>query len=216
MAAFAAALDCGADGLELDIHLSGDGVPVVLHDETLDRTTNGRGPVCWKTWRQLQQLDAGSWFSDEFAGEPVPALEEVLNTFAGQLRLNLELKDFAAGVAVLELLKLYPQADYVISSFHYPLLERLRASDPTLPLAVLFASGNWRQALAFARGLGAVAFHPQVEHLSRPMVAACAREGLAVHIWTVDDPAIARSLMRAGVRGCFTNNPRALRGHVPA
>ena len=102
MAAFAAAVEYGVDGLELDIHMSRDGVPVVIHDETLDRTTDGHGRVCDKSWAQLQKLDAGSWFSGAFTGEPVPALEEVLKTFGGRVRLNLEIKAFDAGVAVLE------------------------------------------------------------------------------------------------------------------
>ncbi len=100
MSAFAAAVACGADGLELDIHLSRDGIPVVIHDETLDRTTDGQGQVGDKTWPQLQMLDAGSWFSTDFAGESIPALENVLESFGGQVRLNLEIKEFGAGLAV--------------------------------------------------------------------------------------------------------------------
>jgi glycerophosphoryl diester phosphodiesterase len=74
MAAFAAAVELGVDGLELDIHLSRDGIPVVIHDESLERTTNGRGFVSDASLVQLQQLDAGAWFSPEFTGEPLPTL----------------------------------------------------------------------------------------------------------------------------------------------
>lgn len=211
MAAFSIALECGADGLELDIHLSRDGVPVAIHDETLDRTTAGHGQVGSKTLRQLQLLDAGSWFSAEFAGESIPALEDVLKTFSGRVRLNLEIKEFRAGMAVLELLKRYPDADCVVSSFDFQLLERLRAADESLPIAVLYASGNWRHAVRFASSLHAVAFHPEAGQVGRPMIAACRQAQLPVYVWTVDHPVHARSLFRTGVAGVFTNDPLALR-----
>jgi glycerophosphoryl diester phosphodiesterase len=210
LSAFAAALESGADGLELDIHLSRDGVPVVIHDETLERTTDGRGAVVAVTLPQLQKLDAGSWFSAAFAGEAIPTLAEVLKIFGGQLRLNLELKEFHAGVAVLALLRDYPAAEVVLSSFDYALLTRLRAMDDDVPLAVLLDSGNWRQAVQVAKELSACAFHPAVNQLHRPMVDVCIRAGIPVSVWTVDDVGVARSLIRAGVTGLFTNDPGTL------
>ncbi len=211
MMAFAAAVECGADGIELDIHLTRDGIPVVIHDETLQRTTGGYGPVAARTWQQLQQLDAGSWFAAEFAGETIPSLEEVLQTFGGRLRLNLEIKEFRAGMAVLELLGRYPAAEIVVSSFNDDLLCRLRSEDDQLPIAVLFDSGNWRQAVQIAQNLSARAFHPAVKLVTRPMIAACAHAGLPVSVWTVDRPCVARSLVRAGVSGLFTNDPATLK-----
>jgi len=211
LTAFAYAVESGADGLELDVHLSRDGVPVVIHDETLERTTDGCGPVVEMTLQQLQQLDAGSWFSTEFAGESIPTLDEVLQVFGGQLRLNLELKDFHAGMTVLELLSQHPSADIVVSSFNYDLLQRLRSEDGHLPLAVLFDSGNWRRAVEIAMELSACSFHPEANLVSRPMVAACARAGLPVHVWTVDHGSVAKSMVRAGVSGFFANDPLTLR-----
>lgn len=210
LSAFAAAVASGADGVELDIHLSHDGVPVVIHDETLDRTTDGCGAVADKPLSQLRTLDAGSWFSAVFAGESIPTLEEVLSLFGGQLRLNLELKEFHAGMAVLELLRRYPEAEILVSSFDYTLLKRLRALDDNLPLAVLFDTGNWRQAVQIAQDLAACAFHPALNQVHRPMVRACTQAGIPVSVWTVDDVRVARSLARAGVAGLFTNDPETL------
>lgn len=210
MAAFARAIEAGADGIELDLHLSRDGIPVVIHDETLERTTSGHGLVANLDAAALSSLDAGGWFAPEFAGEPVPTLAEVLR-FAGRaLRLNLEIKQIEAGAAVLELLRQHPEADIVVSSFDHDLLCRMRSIDRHLPLAVLLDAGNWRRALRTAVALSARAFHPAAGLVSRPMVAACSREGLPVHVWTVDDPAQARHLARAGVRGFFTNDPAGL------
>lgn len=210
LAAFEAAVADGADGIEMDIHLSRDGVPVVIHDETLDRTTDGCGPVAAASLAQLKRLDAGGWFAAAFAGEPVPTLETVLATFGGRVRLNLELKEFRAGLVVLELLGHYPEADIVVSSFDLELLCRLRAVDSRLPLAVLCDSGSWRRALVTARDLRACAFHLAVGQVCRPLVAACARAGLPVSVWTVDCPEQARSLVRTGVAGLFTNAPGLL------
>lgn len=211
MAAFSAAVEDGADGLELDVHLSRDDVPVVIHDETLDRTTDGHGAVKDNTWRQLQQLDAGSWFSPGSTGEPLPALEDVLKVFAGQLRLNLEVKEFRAGIVMLELLGDFPTADIVVSSFDHGLLQRLRRVDKSLQLAVLLEFGSWRHAVQTAKEISACAFHPEVSLVSRPMIAACRRASLPVLPWTVDHEGLARGLGRAGVSGFFTNVPATLK-----
>ena len=210
MAAFSAAVELGADGLELDIHLSRDGIPVVIHDESLERTTDGRGLVADASLEQLQQLDAGGWFSPEFMGESLPTLAEVLKAFGGRLRLNLELKEFDAGVEVLALLRQHPDAEVVISSFDYDLLKGLRSLDETLPLAVLFHDGNWRQAVRLANEISACAFHPAYDLVCHRMVAACRKLALPVSVWTVDQEAQARSLVRMGVSGLFTNDPGAI------
>lgn len=210
MAAFRRALESGADGIELDLHLSRDGVPVVIHDETLDRTTSGHGPVEQSDATALLKLDAGSWFSQEFAGEPLPTLAEVLSVFSGKLRLNLEVKKFDAGTAVLDLLRQHVTADIVVSSFDHDLLGRLRSVDRTLPLAVLYEQGDWQRVLQNAVALAAQAFHPAADLVTPTMMAACSRVGMPVHVWTVDDPVLARDMARDGVMGFFTNDPAGM------
>ncbi len=207
MAAFLRAIECGADGIELDVHLSHDGIPVVIHDETLERTTNGDGPVGDWCFEALRQLDAGGWFAPGFSGETVPGLSEVLQVFSAHTRINLEIKETTAGEAVLALLTNFQHADVVISSFDLSLLQTIRSLAPDLPLAVLVDTCNWRQAVALAQQINAVAVHPHVTLVSRPLVTVCRQQGLPVHVWTVDDPGRARSLQRAGVSGLFTNNP---------
>jgi glycerophosphoryl diester phosphodiesterase len=95
MAAFEKALALGADGIELDVQLSADGVPVVIHDFTVDDTTDGSGKVARMTLAQLEQLDAGSYFDPAFAGERIPTLEKVLEVMGNRLLLNIELKGFS-------------------------------------------------------------------------------------------------------------------------
>ena len=215
LAAFRRALDAGADGIEMDVHLASDGVPIVIHDDTLERTTDGSGAVAAHRAAQLQTLDAGSWFGPHFAGEPLPTLEEALRLLAGRLRINLEVKESRSGLAVLDLLRAFPTADVVISSFDHALLTALRRTAPDLPLAVLLEAGNWRHALARAAALRACAFHPHANLVSRPLLAACRRLQLPVFAWTVDDAKRARALARAGVAGVFSNDPAGLRRHFP-
>jgi glycerophosphoryl diester phosphodiesterase len=167
--------------------------------------------VAFIPFESLRDLDAGGWFAPDFAGEPLPTLEETLHLLAGKLRINIEVKEARAGMAVVNLLSHFPGADVVVSSFDHDLLDDLRRAAPELPLAVLFDGVNWRRALARAVSLRARAVHPRADLVSRPLVAACHRQQLQVHVWTVDAPAQARFLARMGVDGLFTNDPAALR-----
>jgi len=207
LVAFVAAEAAGADGIELDVHLSRDGVPVVIHDATVDRTTSGHGAVARLSLDELRRLDAGSWFSRRFAGEPVPTLEEVLHWAEGRLWLNLEIKEYVAGQAILELLPRYPRARILVSSFDHKLLAALRRLDPELPLGFLVESVFWRGAVRRAVAARAESLNPRYDLVSRPLLAACRRHGLAVYPWTVDAPQRVAGLARQGVDGIFTNDP---------
>lgn len=208
LSAFALAEQAGADGVELDVHLSRDGVPVVIHDETLDRTTNGSGAVSTWTLRALKTLDAGGWFGPDFSAEPLPTLEDILLWADDRLRLNIEIKSAQAGRAVLDLLTQFPRARVLISSFHHPLLFSLRQWAPELPIAFLTHSGCWRVSLKRAIACRAESFHPPVQHVSRLLVKACHKNGLTVYPWTADGHSLQRSLLRIGVDGLFTNYPQ--------
>lgn len=207
MAAFTLAEQVGADGIELDVHLSRDGVPVVIHDETVNRTTNGRGGIVDVTQRELRELDAGSWFSSEFTGEPVPTLAEVLIWVEDRLRLNIEIKSAQAGRAVLDLLAEYPRARVLVSSFSHELLLAMRQWSPGLPIGFLIDSHFWRIALKRAVFCQAESFNPPAKHVSHLLVNACHRQGLTVFPWTVDGISHQNSLLRMGVDGFFTNFP---------
>src|SRR5438034_7470028 len=97
LAAFTEAVRLGANAIELDVHLTADGVPVVIHDATVERTTNGRGEVAAMTSKDLRRLDAGAWFSSRFRGERIPTLEESLEFARGRCALNIEIKEPGGG-----------------------------------------------------------------------------------------------------------------------
>lgn len=207
LAAFREAEAAGADGVELDVQLSRDGIPVVLHDETLDRTSNGRGPVDEMNLEELQRLDAGSWFSTAFSDEKMPTLEQVLQWGGSRLRFNVEIKDSAAARAVLDLSRSYPQASIVVSSFDHDLLHRLRCLAPQLPLAFLLEQTDWAAAVDRAAACAAESFNPRCDILSADLVAACHQRNLAVYSWTVDAPSDLERCWRLGVDGVFCNDP---------
>jgi glycerophosphoryl diester phosphodiesterase len=211
LAAFVLAERQGADGIELDVQLSRDGVPLILHDETLDRTTNGQGRADRLNWSELRGLDAGRWFGSEFAGERLPSLAEVLEWADDRLLLNLEVKDSAAVDALLTTLKQFPQARVLISSFDHKLLAALRSVAPDLRLGFLNDSRFWRRALQRATRARAVSFHPRVDQVSRPLLAACQTANVVVYPWTVNTAAVAHRLRGLGVAGVFSNRPGLLR-----
>jgi glycerophosphoryl diester phosphodiesterase len=211
MAAFRAAEEDGAQGIELDVHLSRDGVPVVIHDEEVRRTTDGRGPVARLTLQQLRRLDAGRWFAPAFAGEPIPLLREVLEWAGDRLRLNLEIKSAQAAEAVQIALIDHPQCRVLLSSFDHAVLEKVRASNPTQPLAFLLESHFWRRALARAVACQAESFHPRYDLLGQTLVSNCHLQGLKVVPWTIDELSELHKMRRLGVDGLFSNNPLQIR-----
>ena len=212
LAAFRAAETDGADGIELDIHLSRDGVPVVIHDSTLERTSNGHGAVAGCDLAKLKTFDFGTWFGPAFAGERMPTLAEVFAWAGDRLRINVEIKDAAAGRAVLGLLHQYPQVRVLVSSFDHRLLARLRRESATLPLGFLSESSFWHRHLERAVAAAAESFHPRADRTTRPLVHACHARGLRVYPWTVDAPGEVDRMLALGVDGFFTNHPDRMRG----
>lgn len=211
MPAFRTAKDQGADGIELDIHLSSDNIPVVIHDTTLNRTTNLKGDISDYPLQELQQGDAGSWFSPEFCDTPIPTLEEVLKWVGTSLRLNIEIKDAVAGKAVIGLIQDYPLLPVLISSFHHKALQQIRSKHPNIPLGYLVEWPPWgaglKRALKRAIANGAESFHPRINLLNDDMITRCQQAGLGVAPWVVDDPKVAQELKQRGVTALFTNKP---------
>ncbi len=216
LAAFREAAAAGADGLELDVHLSRDGVPVVIHDDTVDRTTNGSGAVDALTFPEIRALDAGSWFGRQFAGELLPTLDEVFQLAGDRLRLNVEIKNAAAGIAVLALMKRYPRTPVLVSSFDHDLLNVLRRQDSELSLGFLQETSDWQEAVERAAGCAAESFHPREDLVDAELITVCRSRRLAVYPWTVDDPQRLAALCHLGVDGVFCNDPERVAGSLAA
>jgi len=213
LAAFKKALELGAGGIELDVHLSRDGQLVVIHDEKLDRTSNGKGFVGDKTLDELKALDFGSWFSPEFRNEKIPTLEEVLNLLDNwDGLLNIEIKNgpvFYPGIekAVSQAITAHKRANRtIISSFnHYSLVE-IRKLNPQLVTAPLYMAGIY-EPWEYAKRLGAAFIHPLFYNIVPEVVKGCKQNNIKINPFTVDLPEHIKAMVSAGVDGIITNVP---------
>ena len=193
---FKRALALAATGLEFDVRRCGDGQLVVIHDETVDRTTNGKGYVRSLSYEELRQFDAGF-------GEPIPLLSDVLDQFGSQCLLNVELKDADIASDVRSLvLERRLERQVIVSSFDW---DELRPLTPEIPIGLL--SSKLEKLLTAAKELGASAIHPRQDMVTPALVNAAHEAKLRVHAWTVNDPARIRRLRELGVDGVFTDFP---------
>ncbi len=207
--AFQAALDAGVDGIEFDVQATADGIPVILHDRMLDRTTNGTGPVDRISLADLRLLDAGR-------GERVPTLAETLELVGDRVHLDIELKQAGIERQVLAGLARHPSVRWAISSFDWTSLARCRAisNDAELWLLADHASDAM---LATAARLGATAISLRAAALTPDVAKTLQQAGLRVVVWTVNDPVAARTAQSLGAAGLCTDDPatilQALRAH---
>lgn len=215
MAAFEMAVELGADAIELDLHVSLDGELVIIHDPTLDRTTDGHGPVHACSLEELKRLDAGRWFDERFAGQRIPTLTEVLERFAGTLPLALEIKagsDFFEGieervVAILRKYQVIPQV--AVASFdHYALL-RLKELEPSLRTAALLV-GRPVSISAVAKICRADAMAMEYSLITHTEIDACRAAGVQLVVWVVNEPARMRHFVDLEVDGMITDRPDIL------
>ena len=212
LAAFRVGAAHGFRAFECDVKLSADGVPFLLHDATLQRTTSGRGPAAALTWSELSRLDAGGWHGRAYAGEPLASLDAVArfclrNAFA----LNLEIKpspgaerDTGRAVAKAAALWASEAPPPLLSSFRADALEGAREAAPALPRALLLDSlrGGW---LDEARALGCVAVVFEYALVDANVLGALRGAGLRGCAYTVNDPAEARRLDALGIDGIITD-----------
>lgn len=214
LAAFRRALAIGVDGVELDAHLSADGVPVVIHDPLLERTTDGHGLVRDHPLAALRRLDAGRRFAEQFAGERIPTLAEALDALR-RVRVIVEIKNGpvyypAIAARVLAAVAEAGHRAVTISSFDHHVLLEVRAAAPQVPRAVLYAARPI-DPVRMARDAGAALLHPHWAYVTREMVGQAQAAGLRVETWTVDEPAHLRHVIATGVDGVMTNHPDRLR-----
>lgn len=216
LASFRLACQVGAPAIELDAKLSADGQVVVIHDPTVDRTTDGHGKVAEMTLAQLKELNAAHKFNDRYSGEPIPTLEEVFEEFGSQLYINVELTNYTSPrdqlvEKVAALVKRFNLVDRVIfSSFHPMNLRQIRQLLPDAQVGILALEGEKGK---MARGWVGRMFSPHVVHpflkdVDDAFLKAQHSRGRRVHVWTVNEPEDLRRLFRLGVDGVFTDDPK--------
>ncbi len=212
LAGLRVAADHGCKGVEFDVMLSGDGTPVLIHDETLERTTDGHGRVAETSDAELARLDAGSWHSAQFAGEPVPSFGDAAELCqALGLWANVEIKPSTGYEAetgrkvALEARELWSgQPPPLLSSFSIEALQAARTAAPELPrgLLVVQPPSDW---LELARRLDCISLHCSRQHFSATLLEAARRAGIPLLVYTVNDAEDAMQLLRLGVAAVFTD-----------
>jgi len=219
MAAIQLALgEPGVQAIEIDVQVTKDGELVLMHDFTVDRTTNGAGPVKEHTLAEIQSLDAGSWFGTEFVGERVPTLGEVLVAMRGRCMLNIELKtagDLYPDLAqkVVELVTRHEmQAEVIITSFDHEAIRRVHELDPTFTTGLIIY-GKPTLLTEQLWETGATVISIAYPYVTAPFVRDMHEQGYQVLAWTVDDEQSIENVLRyhPDIHIC-TNHPDRMIG----
>lgn len=203
--AFQKALDLNADGIELDVHLSADGHIIVMHDETIDKMTNGKGDINKYTLAELKSfLIAGKL--------QIPTLNEVFDLVDKKCFINVELKNAATSKNVISLIEEYINEKgwnyehFIISSFDWNALTAVQKLNPNIPIGVL-TEENIETALAFAENIKAKAIHPDFQLLNKENVEQIQEKGFLVFPWTVNSEEDIQKVKSYKVNGIISDNP---------
>ncbi len=213
MASFQAAFAQGADGVELDVQFSKDRQLIVLHDRSVDATSDGLGAAKHLTVPQLKALDAGAWFAEAFAGETIPTLDEVFAAFGESLLINVEIKcDSAeageiAGAAAACIERFSCSGRVLVSSFNSLALRRLRAIAPGIMIGCLYECAAAEPQTGDFAG---EALHPRRQLIDAAFMSRARERGYYVNTWTVNEPQRALELKRLGVNAIITDDPAAI------
>nr|MBN1229897.1 glycerophosphodiester phosphodiesterase [Anaerolineae bacterium] len=224
--AFFGAAAAGADGVELDVQLTADGSPVVIHDLSVARTTNGAGRVADLSLAELKELDAGSWFSPAFTGAIIPTLDEVFEAVGQSLLINIEMKAFdilkpqiaerliRTVVSVIERHNMEKRV--ICSSFNPLLLRKMRQMAPGIPLGFihtpeLFTPLSWRAIPAMLIGKHQ-ARHPRYTLVDELYVQWAHQKGYRINVWTVNEEKTIRQMLDLGVDMIMSDYPDLVHG----
>jgi len=215
MPAFKLAKKIGADGIETDVQLTKDQVPVLIHDESLNRTTDGTGFVYQYTYEELKKLDVGSWFATKYKGTQIVSLEEFLTWIKDtKLKLNLELKNNIVDYSDIEYIVQEQLQHFnmgtrtVISSFNPNSIRRYNDFFPYTETALLL-SKRVKDPLARVREVGANGLHTKYSVLTRRLVKDCHKNDLPLRIYTVNRPSRLMRCYKLNCNGIFTDVPHS-------
>ena len=214
LAAFSLAAENGADAIEFDVKLTANGRVIVIHDPTVDRTTNGKGKISQLPFAAVRELDAGAWFSEEFRGERIPTLDEVFETVGKRLYMNIELTNYATPFdnlvpKVVELIKTHGlQKQMLFSSFFARNLMKARSLLPEVPCGLLCmrgALGLWGRTFTW-RG-DYFGLHPFWTDIDPGLVNRVQAAGKRVYAWTVNPEEGLKRMIGFGVDAIITDDP---------
>jgi glycerophosphoryl diester phosphodiesterase len=209
------AVECGVEWIELDTQLCADNIPVIIHDDTVQRCTNGKGRVSELTLTQLKALDAGSWFSSEFTGETIPSLKETLIACQeSAININIEIKIHSEHeikplvVKVIETVKClnYPIEKLLFSSFSKKALAHCQTLYPEVRRGFI-TKHNPSNMLNTIKHLDLYSLHINYRRLNEPLAKSIKEMGLILMIWTMNDPNQIEKYTAWGVDNIITDKP---------
>lgn len=216
--AFELAAEQGAHGVELDVHLTADGELIIVHDFTIDHTTDGTGTITDRTLAELKEFDAGSWFDTRFAGEKLPTLDEVFEAVGDKLYINVEIKTLSRTAdgteeVVAECIHRHNMAERVIvSSFNPYVLKRFRPIAPDIPIGYLLHPASLsHEALTILTPNDYEALHYYQDMIGDDELEFAKRHDKPINTWTVNDTELAVRLKAQGVRGLITDTPDVMK-----
>ncbi|MDI6858385.1 MAG: glycerophosphodiester phosphodiesterase family protein [Dehalococcoidia bacterium] len=210
LAGIRAALALGADAVEVDVRATADGIPVLLHDATVDRTTDGSGPLSAMTFAETRKLNAGD---ERFPGERVPSLEETVQA-AGEMALFLELKETGIERAVLDVIRKTDSIERcTINSFLGDALTAMRHLEPRLPYVLTVAGrpDDWDELLTRALSLNAQGLSVECSLVDGALIEKTLRRAMRVYSWTVNEESEMLRLIGLGVDGIISDFPDRVR-----
>ena len=213
LAAFELAYKQGAVGIELDVHRSKDGRPVVIHDFTVDETTNGKGAVSDKSLAELKALDAGGWYSDDFVGEQMPSLDEVFESLGNKLLINIEIKSIlpeADGLVQVTadcIARHQMQTRVLVSSFNPHALQGFKRMLPDVMTGFLYLPEMSVDVKPLLLGPPHQARHPHHSMIDETYMRWAKANHYYVNAWTVNSPERAQELKKLGVNAVITDHP---------
>ncbi|HOX31218.1 MAG TPA: glycerophosphodiester phosphodiesterase family protein [Spirochaetales bacterium] len=219
MVSFEKGLECGADLLELDIHLSADGEIVVMHDADVSRTTDGSGSIERKTLAEIKKLDAGAKFGEKFRGERVPTLRELLDWSRDKIPLVIEIKGDPFPAVGIEEKLVAMLRDYglvgesMAISFHHSSLVKIKKLEPALATGIL-CFGEFVDFVGAARAALADSVRPGWQYWSAEAVQAVSDAGLVPSTWNADDETVMGRMVPMGIASIGSNYPDRLRAYV--
>lgn len=216
LSSFQKGLDLGADMLELDIHLSRDGELIVIHDPTLDRTTNGTGYIKNHSVKELKQFDAAKQFA-AYRGERIPILQEVFDLAKNRATFAIEIKNCPVLYPDIEkkLVRLIEKNELVdkvlVIAFYHPSLKEIKRLNPDIQTGILY-TGALLEPWVVAETVGANALHPRYEYTMADIVAEAHKRDYLVHPWTINNRLDIEQWIKYGVDGITSDYPDSLSG----
>ena len=217
MLSFRKAIELGATGIETDVQMTSDGVLVLIHDEYVNRTTNGSGLVKDFSYADLNNLDAGSWYNKNYSSEKIPTAEQlIILAKSNNILLNLELKNdhvIYPGIEekLIEMIYKYKYEDKIIlSSFNHYSMVNCKQISKEIKTGLLYMARLYHPEV-YCKHIGADALHPYFCSINKEIIDNAKKEGLLVNPFTVNDEVHMQNLIISGVDGLITNYPDRLK-----